>query len=94
MPDHPQIYQNEAEQYEKLIASQANLAEIVDSIMPHTGLDIIDLGAGTGRLACVLADKAKSILLLDQSAAMLKVAANKLEKEGMPIGKSRLLIIA
>jgi ubiquinone/menaquinone biosynthesis C-methylase UbiE len=82
MPDHQQIYLNEAEQYERLISHQPNLAATIESIVPYTGLDIIDLGAGTGRLACVLAEKAKSILLLDDSAAMLQVAANKLEKAG------------
>lgn len=78
MPNHQEIYLNEAEQYERLIACQPNLAETVEAIIPYCGLDIIDLGAGTGRLACVLAEKAKSILLLDESAAMLKVAINKL----------------
>lgn len=82
MPDHQDIYQNEAEKYERMIACQPNLATTVESIIPYTGLDIIDLGAGTGRLACVLAEKAKSILLVDESEAMLKVAASKLEQAG------------
>jgi ubiquinone/menaquinone biosynthesis C-methylase UbiE len=79
MPNDEEIYRTEAEQYERLISSQPNLSETVDSIVCYTGLDIIDLGAGTGRLSCVLAGKAKSIILLDQSEAMLKVAAKKLE---------------
>jgi ubiquinone/menaquinone biosynthesis C-methylase UbiE len=82
MPDHNQIYQTEAEQYERLIANQPNLEEVINSLKAYEGLEIIDLGAGTGRLACVLAEKAKSILLLDESAAMLHVAANKLSKAG------------
>jgi ubiquinone/menaquinone biosynthesis C-methylase UbiE len=82
MPDHKQIYQTQAELYERLIACQPNLAEIVDSLLPYEGIDIVDLGAGTGRLACVLAGKAKSIVLLDESAAMLEVAADKLRKAG------------
>jgi len=82
MPDHNQIYQTEAEKYERLIACQPNLSEVVNSLKAYDGLEIIDLGAGTGRLACVLAAKAKSILLLDESAAMLEVAANKLTAAG------------
>jgi ubiquinone/menaquinone biosynthesis C-methylase UbiE len=78
MPNHEEIYQTEAEKYDRLISSQPNLSETVNSIVSYTGLDIIDLGAGTGRLSCVLAGKAKSILLLDESEAMLKVAAKKL----------------
>jgi ubiquinone/menaquinone biosynthesis C-methylase UbiE len=78
MPNHDEIYRTEAEQYERLISTQPNLSEIVESIVSYADLDIIDLGAGTGRLSCVLAGKAKSILLLDQSEAMLKVAAQKL----------------
>lgn len=80
MPDHNRIYQTETEQYERLIACQPNLAEVVEALKVYEGLEIIDLGAGTGRLACVLAEKAKSILLLDESAAMLQVAASKLTK--------------
>lgn len=80
MPDHNRIYQTETEQYERLIACQPNLAEVVEALKIYEGLEIIDLGAGTGRLACVLAEKAKSILLLDESAAMLQVAASKLTK--------------
>jgi ubiquinone/menaquinone biosynthesis C-methylase UbiE len=80
MPNHEEIYQTEAEQYELLISSQPNLSGTVEAIVSYTGLDIIDLGAGTGRLSCVLAGEAKSVLLLDESEAMLKVAAEKLER--------------
>jgi ubiquinone/menaquinone biosynthesis C-methylase UbiE len=82
MPDHQHIYQTEAEQYERLISSQPNLSEVVQAIVPYSGLDIIDLGAGTGRLSCVLAGKAKTIIAVDNSAAMLKVTAEKLQNAG------------
>jgi ubiquinone/menaquinone biosynthesis C-methylase UbiE len=83
MPDHEQIYQTEAARYDRLISRQPDLLQVVEAILPITGLDIIDLGAGTGRLTCVLAEKVGSILALDASEVMLKVAAEKLQLAGL-----------
>ncbi|MFF2479974.1 class I SAM-dependent methyltransferase [Paenibacillus sp. NPDC058071] len=83
MPNHTNIYNHEAEQYHLLISKQPNLAPIIEEIKAFNGLDIVDVGAGTGRLTTVLAPHAKSIIALDASDAMLQVTAAKLEKAGL-----------
>ncbi|SEM71053.1 class I SAM-dependent methyltransferase [Lihuaxuella thermophila] len=83
MPDHEIIYAEKAESYDLLISRQKSVYETLVKIKPFQGLDIIDLGAGTGRLTCLLAPKAKSVLALDRSRAMLDVAAAKLKKMGL-----------
>jgi ubiquinone/menaquinone biosynthesis C-methylase UbiE len=83
MPDHTNVYNNEAEKYDLLISKQPKLDELVEEIRPFAGLDIVDLGSGTGRLATVLAPKAKSIVALDSAGSMLQIAANKLKKAGL-----------
>ncbi|SEB49154.1 class I SAM-dependent methyltransferase [Paenibacillus sp. GP183] len=83
MPNHEEIYSNQAETYDLLISKQESLYETINTIKRVEGLDILDIGAGSGRLTCVLAPKVKSILALDQSEAMLQVTANKLQKAGL-----------
>ncbi|MEW9701298.1 class I SAM-dependent methyltransferase [Paenibacillus sp. SI8] len=82
MPDHTDIYKNEAAKYELLISRQPNLIKIIEEIRAVKGLDIIDLGAGTGRLTTLLAQEAKSIIALDASETMLQITENKLKKLG------------
>lgn len=90
MPNHEQIYQTEAEMYDLLISKQPSLFPVIDALKPVAGLDILDLGAGSGRLTCQLAPKAKSILALDESQAMLDVTANKLQKAGLQNWSTRV----
>ncbi|MFC7441407.1 class I SAM-dependent methyltransferase [Laceyella putida] len=90
MPDHTVIYTKKAEQYDLLISRQKSVYQTLEKIKPFEGLDIIDMGAGTGRLTCLLAPKAKSILALDASQAMLDVTANKLKEMGLNHWKTRV----
>ncbi len=85
MPDYDQIYRTQAEQYEQLVSRedyQQNILPALQSIRSLEGLDVVELGAGTGRLSCMLAPLVKSLRLLDISQAMLEVTAAKLEKSG------------
>ncbi|MBD2870256.1 class I SAM-dependent methyltransferase [Paenibacillus arenilitoris] len=82
MPDHQTIYQEEAERYHRLIAKQPDLGEAIEELFPPAGLDVVDLGAGSGRLTVPLAAKAKSIIALDASEAMLEVNAARLRHAG------------
>lgn len=82
-PNHSDIYQTKVEKYERLISKQPSLYDVMNKIKPLENTDIIDLGAGTGRLTTVLAKKAKSILALDESEAMLRVTAHKLKQAGL-----------
>lgn len=82
MPDHHAIYEEEAARYHELIAKQPSLKKVIEEIRPVSGLDVVDLGAGSGRLTAVLADQAKSIIALDAYEPMLQVAAERLRLAG------------
>jgi ubiquinone/menaquinone biosynthesis C-methylase UbiE len=75
------IYQSEGDRYEALIARedyQGNISRAIDEILHVDGLDILDLGAGTGRLTLLLAPRAKTIRAFDLSAEMLRVCRERL----------------
>lgn len=81
MVDHAQIYQQAAERYNDLVMRedyQGNILRAVEEITTVAGKNIVEMGAGTGRITCLLAPKAKSILALDKSPAMLRVARTRL----------------
>jgi len=80
------IYQTDGYRYEALIARedyQGNVMKALQEIVDPDGLDILDLGAGTGRLALMLAPRAKSMRALDISEEMLRVCRQKLEASGL-----------
>jgi ubiquinone/menaquinone biosynthesis C-methylase UbiE len=83
MPDHTNVYKNEADRYDLLISKQPNLAKVIEEIRAFEGLDIIDMGAGTGRFTALLAPKAKSIVAIDSSESMLGITAKKLQDAGL-----------
>jgi len=80
-----QIYQSEADRYEALISRedyQGNIRRAIDEIINVDGLDVLDLGAGTGRLTLLLAPRAKSIRAFDAAAEMLRVCRERLIASG------------
>jgi ubiquinone/menaquinone biosynthesis C-methylase UbiE len=85
MPDHETIYQSEARTYELLISREdyeQNILKALKEITSFQDMDIVDMGAGSGRLSCLLAPYAQSVTALDQSQAMLQVTADKLQQAG------------
>lgn len=84
MPNHDQIYAEQAGRYHRLISKQPELAHIVHSIKPFAGLDIVDLGAGSGRLSSVLIGQARSLTATDASAAMLDVLKERIAEADRP----------
>jgi len=81
-----QIYQTDGDRYEALIARedyQGNIEKALDEIVKVDGLDVLDLGAGTGRLAVMLAPRAKSMRAFDVSEEMLRVCREKFEAQGL-----------
>lgn len=77
------IYSNKADAYEAMVAVEdyeGNILRTLADIRPFSNLDIVELGAGTGRLTYLLAPHVKSIRAYDAAPAMLDVAAAKLEK--------------
>lgn len=86
MPDHNEVYKSKAEQYELLISKEDYLHKIpqtLTSICSFENADIIDLGAGTGRLTCLFAPRARSMTAFDVSEHMLEVTAEKLRNVGL-----------
>ena len=80
------IYQSEGDRYEALISRedyQGNIPRAIDEIINVNGLDVLDLGAGTGRLTLMLAPRAKSIRAFDTSAEMLRVCRQRLIAGGL-----------
>jgi ubiquinone/menaquinone biosynthesis C-methylase UbiE len=81
--EHGQIYSDYASMYEGLVSRsdyQHNILRAINHIKPLRGVDVVELGAGTGRLTCKLAPVVNSIQAFDASQHMLDIAANKLEK--------------
>ncbi len=81
MVDYQSIYMNRAADYERLIARedyQGNILRALQAIRPFEGLDVVELGAGTGRLTCMLAPLVNSIRAYDIAQPMLAIAEQKL----------------
>lgn len=75
------IYQSEGDRYEALISRedyQRNIPRAIDEIINVSGLDVLDLGAGTGRLTLMLAPRVNTIRAFDASGEMLRVCRERL----------------
>ncbi len=80
------IYQSEADRYEALISCEdyhGNIPRAIDEIINVDGLDVLDLGAGTGRLTLLLAPRVRSIHAFDISGEMLRVCRERLVGSGL-----------
>jgi ubiquinone/menaquinone biosynthesis C-methylase UbiE len=85
MPTHKEVYEQHAAKYEALVAREdyvGNILRALEAIVSPAGLDILDLGAGTGRLAALLSPSAHSMSAFDLSRHMLTVARDKLRAAG------------
>ena len=83
MPTEKEVYARHAAEYEALVSRedhQGNILKAIREIVPPEGLDVIDLGAGTGRLACLLAPFVRSMLAFDLSPHMLGIARDKMRR--------------
>lgn len=79
------IYSQQAHQYQQLVARedyQGNLPATLSQIRPFEGLEVVDMGAGTGRLSYLAAPRAKRIVTCDISPHMLLVARTVLAETG------------
>lgn len=61
-----------------MISRQPDLAACIREIRSWDGLDVLDVGAGSGRLSTFLAEDARSLICTDNSGAMLELLDRKL----------------
>jgi ubiquinone/menaquinone biosynthesis C-methylase UbiE len=65
-------------------ARQVAVAEAIkESVDLTPGMSAVDVGAGTGRLSILLADKVGSVVVTDPSAGMVEVARERIEAAGL-----------
>lgn len=86
MPDYKQIYDTQADLYEQLVSREdheGDLWRALCQIRSFDGLDVVELGAGTGRVTRTLAPVVKTIRALDISGHMLHTACAKLAQTGL-----------
>ena len=80
MTTQEEIYKTEGDKYEALIARedyQGNILKTLREIVPLENRLVLDLGAGTGRLACMLAPHVDRVRAFDVSEEMLRVCKQK-----------------
>jgi len=85
MPDYHHIYTHEAVLYDQLVSCedyQGNILATLQRIYPLHGLNVVESGAGTGRLTCLLAPFVNHLRIYDASRHMLDVAITKLSDRG------------
>jgi ubiquinone/menaquinone biosynthesis C-methylase UbiE len=83
--DYKTVYATQAEAYEAMIAAEdylGNLLPALEGIRPFTNQKVVEFGAGTGRLTCLLAPHVAHIDACDSSSHMLSVAERKLRAGG------------
>lgn len=86
VPDHKAIYNQEADNYERLVSQedyQGNILKAIQEVVHLKDLDVLEMGAGTGRLTCLLAPLVKSITAYDSATAMIEVARERLSSMGL-----------
>ncbi len=84
MIPHERIYRIMASEYDAMISRQPDLAPALREIRTWTGLDVLDLGAGSGRLSRAIAPEARSLVCTDRSEVMLALLERVLEASGTP----------
>ena len=85
MPDLKSIYQSEAARYQALVGREdyeGHLQPAILAIDPLVGKSIIELGAGTGRVSCLIAPKAQTVVAADISYHMLNLGKQRLLADG------------
>ena len=81
MADYRDVYAHHAERYDALVSHEdhaGNLARVLAEIAPGVALDIVETGAGTGRVSRILAPRARSLRAFDAEPAMIAVATARL----------------
>jgi len=79
------VYEERAEEYDVLVGAEDADGELANAVRARVVFDdavVADVGAGTGRLTRVLAERARHVHLVDRAAPMLEVARRRLTALG------------
>jgi ubiquinone/menaquinone biosynthesis C-methylase UbiE len=85
MPDQFTIYRQHADQYEALVSYedyQQHLYPALAAIRSFEQADVVEWGAGTGRVSELIAPHARSLMACDLNDHMLKAARTRLARYG------------
>jgi ubiquinone/menaquinone biosynthesis C-methylase UbiE len=85
MPTFEEIYAEHAEMYDRLVEREdirGNLITAIQNAHPLANAEVVEFGAGTGRVTRQLVPLVKHVRAFDNSAHMLSVAQRRLEQTG------------
>lgn len=88
-----QLYNERAEDYDRLVQCEdyeGNLLQALKELHPLTGAEIVEFGAGTGRITVQLLPLARRVWAFDITLAMIEIAHQKLRR----LDRSKGLIAA
>lgn len=83
MADHHDIYEQNADVYDNLVSHEdysGNLLREIKNLTSLSGKDVVEMGAGTGRITKILAPLVNSIKAFDISQHMLDFAKTRMNK--------------
>lgn len=69
--------------YHRFALSTVGLMEELGKLVDLTGLDVVDIGAGTGRATLAAAKTAKHVHATDAYRSVVKYGSNEVRKEGL-----------
>ncbi len=84
--DYHDIYDEQADRYERLVAREDYRGHILPALQALCDLDgrvVVDMGAGTGRLAKLLLPYVTAVYGFDNSQAMLQVGRRELQRAAL-----------
>jgi ubiquinone/menaquinone biosynthesis C-methylase UbiE len=83
--DYETIYREHADRYDELIAAEdcdGALLPALAAIAPLDGAVLLDVGTGTGRIPRLVVGRARRVIGVEPSPAMLEVASRHLQATG------------
>lgn len=86
MPELKEIYRRFADRYQALVSREdyeGNLLPAILNVDPLEGKDVIELGAGTGRVSCLITPIVRKLIAADISHHMLSFGKSRLEELGL-----------
>jgi ubiquinone/menaquinone biosynthesis C-methylase UbiE len=83
MVDAREVYRSHPESYDELVRyedREGNLLPAIGALAPLANAEVVELGAGTGRLTALLAPHVRSIRAFDIAVPMMAVGRRKLAR--------------